>query len=185
MDAGNASIYAMYIYVYTDNSNSIITCIQDTQHTINRELYLYFDLRRPSTLEQGYDSIGAMASQDSHGPQSISTWSSPRYQTSTTLQPFKPQQHSNQQFLIPHMHVPPHECTPSLSHSPSTATPPFPWGSTTCHLRKSQSTMAPGLPTALRDFQSTSSQATFCSQHSNFNPQHLIYIIHMQLSWGT
>jgi hypothetical protein len=30
-------------------------------------------LRRPSTPEQGYDSIGAMASQYSHSPQSIST----------------------------------------------------------------------------------------------------------------
>ena len=55
---GNASIYAMYIYVYTYNSNNIITCIQDTQHTINRELYLSFDLRIPSTPEKGYDSIG-------------------------------------------------------------------------------------------------------------------------------
>jgi hypothetical protein len=32
----------------------------------------------------------------------------------------------NSQTLIPHMLVPPQECTPSLSHSPSTATPPFP-----------------------------------------------------------
>jgi hypothetical protein len=99
----------MYIYVYTDNSNNIITCIQDTQHTINRELYLSFDLRRPSTPEQGYDSIGAMASQDSHGPQSISTWSRPRYQTSATLQPFKPQQ------LQPTVSHSPHACpTPGV-----------------------------------------------------------------------
>jgi hypothetical protein len=94
MDACNESIYEMYIYVYTNNSNNIITYIQHTQHTINRELYLSFDLGRPSTLEQGYDSIRAMASQDSHGPQSISTWSRPRYQTLAALQPFKPQQHS-------------------------------------------------------------------------------------------
>jgi hypothetical protein len=95
---------------------------------------------------------------------------------------FKPQQHSNQRSLIPHMPVPPQECTPSLSHSPSTATPPFPWASATGRLRKSQSTMAPGVPTSLRDFQSTSSRATLCNQHSKFNQHHLICITHMQLS---
>jgi hypothetical protein len=42
VDAGNETIYAMYIYVYTCNSNNIITYIQNTQHTINKESVLIF-----------------------------------------------------------------------------------------------------------------------------------------------
>jgi hypothetical protein len=51
------------------------------------------------------------------------------------------------QTLIPHMLVPPQECTPSLSNSPSAATPPFPWASTTGQIRNFQSSIvATGLP---------------------------------------
>jgi hypothetical protein len=94
----------------------------------------------------------------------------------------KPQQHSNQWSLIPHMHVPPQECTPSLSHSPSVATPPFPWSSTTSRIRKSQSTVAPGVPTSLRVSNQHLPELLLWSQHSNFNQYHLICITHMQLS---
>jgi hypothetical protein len=70
----------------------------------------------------------AMASQDSHGPQSLSTWSRPRYQTSAALQPFKPRQYSNQRSLIPHMPVPPQENAPSLSPGQSFGCQsPLPW----------------------------------------------------------
>jgi hypothetical protein len=54
--------------------------------------------------------------------------------------------HSSQT-LIPHMLVPPQECTPSLSNSSSTATPPFPLASKTCQIRNSKSFVAAtGIP---------------------------------------